>query len=178
MTKLRAPPSVWRARGFSLGLQGARSASPGPSLGSGSPGARVSRPSCRGRAGPPRFSLQPPVQFSSVPFSRSVVSDSLRPQGLQHARPPCPSNSTSVESVMPSNHLILCRPLLLPPSIFPRMASKLWFKKKNLVEKQKEQSVFGSAPGAGVSFPPLCSRAVESLTGYPVSSGLGGTKGR
>ena len=24
-------------------------------------------------------------------FSRSVVSDSLRPQGLQHARPPCPS---------------------------------------------------------------------------------------
>ena len=29
--------------------------------------------------------------FSSVQFSRSVVSDSLRPHGLQHARPPCPS---------------------------------------------------------------------------------------
>ena len=27
----------------------------------------------------------------------------------------------SIESVMPSNHLILCRPLLLPPSIFPSM---------------------------------------------------------
>ena len=27
---------------------------------------------------------------------------------------------TSIESVMPSNHLILCRPLFLPPSIFPR----------------------------------------------------------
>ena len=26
---------------------------------------------------------------------------------------------TSIESVMPSNHLILCRPLFLPPSIFP-----------------------------------------------------------
>ena len=26
---------------------------------------------------------------------------------------------TSIESVMPSNHLILCHPLLLPPSIFP-----------------------------------------------------------
>ena len=26
---------------------------------------------------------------------------------------------TSIESVMPSNHLILCNPLLLPPSIFP-----------------------------------------------------------
>ena len=27
----------------------------------------------------------------------------------------------SIESVIPSNHLILCRPLLLPPSIFPRL---------------------------------------------------------
>ena len=50
------------------------------------------------------------------------MSDSLRPNGLQHARPP---NSWSLlklmsrESVMPSNHLILCRPLFLPPSIFP-----------------------------------------------------------
>ena len=30
-------------------------------------------------------------QFSSVHFSHSVVSDSLRPHGLQHARPPSPS---------------------------------------------------------------------------------------
>ena len=29
--------------------------------------------------------------FSSFPFSRSVVSDSLRPHESQHARPPCPS---------------------------------------------------------------------------------------
>ena len=28
----------------------------------------------------------------------------------------------SIESVMPSNHLILCRPLLLPPSIFPSVS--------------------------------------------------------
>ena len=27
----------------------------------------------------------------------------------------------SIESMMPSNHLILCRPLLLPPSIFPNI---------------------------------------------------------
>ena len=32
-----------------------------------------------------------PIQFSSVQFSLSVVSDSLRPHGLQHTRPPCPS---------------------------------------------------------------------------------------
>ena len=32
-----------------------------------------------------------PISFSSVQFSHSVVSDSLRPHGLQHARPPRPS---------------------------------------------------------------------------------------
>ena len=36
------------------------------------------------------------VQFSSVQFSRSVVSNSLRPHGLQHARPPCPSPTPGV----------------------------------------------------------------------------------
>ena len=63
--------------------------------------------------------------ISSVQFSRSVVSDSLQPHGLQHSRPTCPSptpgvysNLMSIESVMPSNHLILRHPLLLP-SIFP-----------------------------------------------------------
>ena len=58
----------------------------------------------------------------SVQFSRSVVSDSLRPHEPQHARPPCPSPTPGVlsfESVMPSNYLILSRPLLLLPSIFP-----------------------------------------------------------
>ena len=50
--------------------------------------------------------------------------DSLRPHGLQHARLPCPSPRSllklmSIRSVMPSNHLILCCPLLLLPSIFP-----------------------------------------------------------
>ena len=64
--------------------------------------------------------------FSSVQFSHSVVSDSLRPHGLQHTRLPCPSPTPasllklmSIESVMPSNHLILCHPHLLLPSIFP-----------------------------------------------------------
>ena len=60
-------------------------------------------------------------------FSCSVVSDSLWPHGPQHARHPYPSptpracstSCPSFESVMPSNHLILCRPLVLQPSIFP-----------------------------------------------------------
>ena len=65
------------------------------------------------------------VTCLSVQFSHSVMSDSLRPQGLQHGRPPCPSptpracSNSSFESVMPSNHLILCHPLHLLPSNFP-----------------------------------------------------------
>ena len=38
------------------------------------------------------------VQFSSVQFSCSVVSDSLRPHELQHTKPPCPSPSPGVHS--------------------------------------------------------------------------------
>ena len=60
-------------------------------------------------------------------FSRSVVSDSLRPHGLHVACQASLSITssqnllklTSIESVMASNHLILCRPLLLSPSIIP-----------------------------------------------------------
>ena len=54
------------------------------------------------------------------------MSDFLRLHEPQHARPPCPITNPqslpkllSTESVMPSNHLILCRPLLLPPPIPP-----------------------------------------------------------
>ena len=36
------------------------------------------------------------VQFTSVQFSRSVMSDSLQPPGLQHIRPPCPSPNPRV----------------------------------------------------------------------------------
>ena len=65
------------------------------------------------------------VLFSSFHFSRSVMSNSLWPHGLQHPRPPCPLptprvySNMSTESVMTSKHLIVCRPLLLSSSIFP-----------------------------------------------------------
>ena len=39
-----------------------------------------------------------PVQFSSVHFSHSVMSDSLRPHESQHARTPCPSPTAGVHS--------------------------------------------------------------------------------
>ena len=42
--------------------------------------------------------LQGAFQFSSVQFSHSVVSDSLRPHGLQQARSPCPSKTPGAYS--------------------------------------------------------------------------------
>ena len=62
---------------------------------------------------------------SSVQFSRSVVSDSATPWtaacqaslSITHSRSLL--KLMSIGSVMPSNHLILCHPLLLLPSIFP-----------------------------------------------------------
>ena len=37
--------------------------------------------------------MQITFSFSSVQFNRSAMSDSLRPCGLHHARPPCPSST-------------------------------------------------------------------------------------
>ena len=67
------------------------------------------------------------LQCMKVKNESQVVQScpTQRPHGLQHSRLPCPSRTRSllklmsVESVMPSNHLILCFSLLLPPSIFP-----------------------------------------------------------
>ena len=72
-----------------------------------------------------RFSFRSAILASVSVSSVAQSCLTLRPCGLQHARLPCPSptpracsNSCSIESVMPSNHLIFCHPLLLPPSIF------------------------------------------------------------
>ena len=61
-------------------------------------------------------------------FSHSVVCDSLWPHRLQQARPPCPSptpgafsNSCPLSQWCHPTILILCHPLFLLPSIFPRI---------------------------------------------------------
>ena len=51
------------------------------------------------------------LQFSSVQFSRSVVSESLQPRESQHARPPCPSPTPGVYSnTCPSSRW--CHPVI------------------------------------------------------------------
>ena len=65
------------------------------------------------------------IRLSSVQFSRSVISDSATPWTAACQASLSITSARSllklmpIESVMPSNHLVLCRPLLLPPSIFP-----------------------------------------------------------
>ena len=62
------------------------------------------------------------VQFSSVAQSCLTLCDPMhcsRPGFPFHHQLPEHAQLMSIELVMPSNHLILCRPLLLPPSIFP-----------------------------------------------------------
>ena len=62
------------------------------------------------------------IQFSSVAQSCPTLCDPMNRStpGLPvHPQFPESTQTLSIESVMPSNHLILCRPLLLLPSIFP-----------------------------------------------------------
>ena len=69
------------------------------------------------------------VRFSSVQFSSVAQSCPTLCNPMNHSMPGLPVHHQlpdlpklmSVESVMPSNHLILCRPLLLLPSIFPNI---------------------------------------------------------
>ena len=67
------------------------------------------------------------MQSTSLLFSCSVTSRCLQPHGLQHIGFPVLHHLPelvklmSIESMMPSNHLFLCWPLLFLPSIFPRI---------------------------------------------------------
>ena len=91
------------------------------------------------------FHFYNPVH-SSVQFSRSVMSDSATPwTAARQASLSITSSQNllklmSIESVMPSNHLLLCCPLLLPPSIFPSISifSNEWIGSLHQVAKVLE----------------------------------------
>ena len=76
-----------------------------------------------------------------VQFSRSVMSNSLWPPwtkarqaSLSITNSRSPPKPISMESVMPSRHLILCHPLLLLPSVFPSTMECYSAIKKNAFE--------------------------------------------
>ena len=75
------------------------------------------------RPQPPKCARLNPWPVSQ--FSRSVMSNSATPwtaarqASLSITNSQSPPKPMSIESVMPSSHLILCCPLLLPPSTFP-----------------------------------------------------------
>ena len=64
------------------------------------------------------------MDITSVQFTLSVMSgcdptDCSMPGFPVHHQLPRLTQTMSIELAMPSNHLILCCPLLLPPSVFP-----------------------------------------------------------
>ena len=82
--------------------------------------------------------------ISSVQFSRSVVSNSATPWISARQASLSITNSrsllrlTSIESVMPSSHFILCRPLLLLPPIPPSISLFQWVNSSHEVAKVLE----------------------------------------
>ena len=79
------------------------------------------------------------------------MSDSLQPHRLQHTRLPCSFTISrsllklmSIESVIPSNHLILCRPLLLLLSVFP--SNRVFFNESSLFIRWSKYWSFSISP--------------------------------
>ena len=120
--------------------------------------------------------------ISSVQFSRSVMSDSLPPHESQHARPLSITNSRSllklmpIELVMPSNHLILCRPLLLlPPTPSQHQGLSQWVNSSHEVAKVLEfqfqhQSLWTPRTDLlqdGLVGSPCCSRDTQESSTTP-----------
>ena len=105
--------------------------------------------------------------FSSVQFSHSVVSNSLRPHESQHARPPCPSptpgvhSNSSIESVMPSSHLFLCHPLLLLPLIPPSI--RVFFNESTLRMRWPKYWSFSFSNSSSKEHPGLISFRIDWL---------------
>ena len=88
--------------------------------------------------------LTPYTKINSVQFSLSVVSNSLWPQGLQHARPPCPSPTPGVYSdSWPLSQW--CHPTILPSVVpfsshlqsFPASGSFPWCRVSSLHQVAK-----------------------------------------
>ena len=104
------------------------------------------------------------------------MSNSLRPHELQNARPPSPSPTlsslklTSIESVMPSSHLILCHPLLLLPPIPPSI--RVFFNESALCMRWPKDCSFSFSISPSKEHPGLIFFRVDWLDLLAVQSTL------
>ena len=118
------------------------------------------------------------------------MSDSLRPCGLQQSSLPFPSptpgaySNSCLESVLPSNHLILCHPLLLKPSVLPsirvfssesvlRIRWPKYWSVSFSINPSNELYIYWlilniSISSVAQSCPTLCDRMNHSMPGLPV----------
>ena len=112
----------------------------------------------------------------SVQFSFSVVSSSLQPHELEHARPPCPSPTPGV----PQTHvhrvsdairrLILCRPLLLLPLIPP--SSRVFSSESTLCVRWPKYWIFSFSIIPSKEIPGLISFRMDWLDLLAVQGAL------
>ena len=97
----------------------------------------------------------------SVQFSRSVVSDSLGPHESQQANSRSSPKLMSIESVMPSSHLILCGPLLLLPPIPPSI--RVFSRESNLCMRWPKYWSFSLSISPSNEHPGLISFRMDCL---------------
>ena len=106
----------------------------------------------------------PPLQALLLVFSHLVVSDSLQPQGLQHARLPCPSPTPGAcSNSCPSNRR--CHPTIsssvVPfsscPQSFPASGSSLMSRLFTFRPKEANSPIPTPPPAPGACIIPLCS---------------------
>ena len=93
------------------------------------------------------------IQFSSVQFSCSVVSDSLRPHGLQHTRLPCPSPTPGAYS----NSCPLSRwsHPIISPSVVPFSSCLQFFPASGSFQMSQFFAIGGQSIGVSASAPVL-----------------------
>ena len=106
----------------------------------------------------------------SVQFSHSVMSDSLRPHELSITNSWSSLRLTSIESVMPSSHLILCHPLLLQPPTSPSI--KVFYNESTLRMRWPEYWSFSFSINPSKEIPGLISFRMDWLDLLPVEGTL------
>ena len=122
------------------------------------------------------------VQFSSVPQSCPTLCNPMNcstPALPVHHQPRSSLRLTSIESVMPSSHLILCRPLLLLPPIPPSI--RVFSNESTLLMRWPKDWSFSFSISPSKEIPGLISFRMDWLDllakrSYPVSKARGGSQ--